>query len=182
MTQEYPASPTSLTSQSMCLDLDAISSGDSELGSSALRASPVLIVDQEIAVISVHSSDSDPDSSDEHCQFQSLSEPVSPVPASISFHVVESPSHYQAPAEHIVLSAVSSVLISPNRVQEDCSSTTLDVYPVYEVSQDTTGYVPATTPVTPPSSEVLSPPPDPESLPMGGPVSLTGWWHATSLY
>ena len=47
-TQEYPASPASLTSQSMCLDLDAISSTDSEVvSSSALRASPVLIINQE---------------------------------------------------------------------------------------------------------------------------------------
>ena len=48
-TQEYPASPaspTSLASQSMCLDLYAISSGDSEVGgSSALHSSPVLIID-----------------------------------------------------------------------------------------------------------------------------------------
>ena len=60
--QEYLASPTYLTSQSMCLDLDAISSGDSEFGSSAFRASLVSIVDQEIAVISVHASDTEPDS------------------------------------------------------------------------------------------------------------------------
>ena len=54
VTQEYPASLTSLASQSMCLDLDAISIGDSEEGSSsALRASPVVIVDREIAVNSV---------------------------------------------------------------------------------------------------------------------------------
>ena len=46
---------------------------------------------------------------------------------------------------------------------------TFDVHPVYEVSPDTTGYVPATTPVTPPSSEVSLPPPAPES-----PVSLNG--------
>ena len=51
---------------------------------------------------------------------------------------------------------------------------TLDVYPVYEVSPDSTGYVPVTTPVTPPSSEVLLLPPAPESLPPGAPVSLNG--------
>ena len=45
-TQEYPASPQSLTSRSstVCLDLDAISSGDSESGSSAIRASPVSMI------------------------------------------------------------------------------------------------------------------------------------------
>ena len=98
--------------------------------SGASGASPVLIVDQEIAAISVHSSDSNPDSSDEGCLSDSPSEPVSPMPTSVSVHVVESP----AQAEPVVLSAVSSVLISPNRVREDCSSVSLDVYPVYEVS------------------------------------------------
>ena len=70
---------------------------------------------------------------------------MSPIPTSISSHVVESPSHYPAPAEPIKLSAVFSVLISPNRVREDCSSVLLDVYLV-EVSPDTTGYVPSTVP------------------------------------
>ena len=89
----------------MRLDLDAISFGDMEVSNSgAPRVSPVLIVDQEIAAFSVHSS--------------------------VSVHVVESP----AQAEPVVLSAVSSVLISPNRVWEDCYSVSLDVYPVYEVS------------------------------------------------
>ena len=41
-TQEYPAFPTS---QSMCLDLDAISSGEQCSSCSALHASPVSIVD-----------------------------------------------------------------------------------------------------------------------------------------
>ena len=35
---------------------------------------------------------------EDHCQFQSPIELLSPAPASISFHVVESPSHHQAPA------------------------------------------------------------------------------------
>ena len=71
----------------------------------------------------MHSSDSDPDSLDEPCQSRSLIEPVSPVPAGVSFCVVESPSHYQALAEPVVLSAVSSnyVLISPNRLQGEAA-------------------------------------------------------------
>ena len=78
-TQEYPASPPSLASQSVCLDLDAISSGDSEVSNSGAPCfSPVFVVDQQIAVISVHSSDTDPDSSDEGCLSDSQSEPVSP--------------------------------------------------------------------------------------------------------
>ena len=148
-------SPQSPASRSLCLDLDAISSGDSEVGAgSALRASPV-------AVILVHSSDSDPDSSDE----RSLS---------VSVFVVESPSHYTTPDEPVMLSATSSVLISPNRVLEDCVSVTLDAYPVFEVSPDTTGYVPATPPVPPPSPEVSFPPPAQASFLPGAPVSVDG--------
>ena len=125
--------------RSLCLDLDAISSGDSEAGpSSAVCICPVLRVDEEFAVISVHSSDIDPDSSDERCPSDSQGEPVLPVP------------------EQVVLSAISSVRISPNQVQVDCSSETL-VYPVYQVSPDTSGYVPATAPVMPPSSDDLLP-------------------------
>ena len=120
----------------MCLDLDAISSGDSGSGSSALHAGLVSIVDHRSCWSGVDS-DSDQDSWDERCQSQSPIALLSRVSASISFLVVESPSYYQAPAEPIVLSAVSSILISPNR--EDCSSMTLDAYPVYEVSPDTTG-------------------------------------------
>ena len=40
-------------------------------GSSALHASPMLIIDQGIDVISVHSSDSDPDSANERCMSDS---------------------------------------------------------------------------------------------------------------
>ena len=120
--------------------------------------SPVVISDQELTVISVQSSDTDPDS-EEGCMSDSQSEPASPIPMHIPGQVVVSPSHFPAPAEP--LSAVSSVLISPNRVQEDVSS---DVYPIYEVSPDTTGYVPSTAPGGPMSSAVSLPLSDPESL------------------
>ena len=54
-TQEYPASPPSLASESVCLDLDAISSGDSEVSNSgAPCVSPVVVTHQELTVISVH--------------------------------------------------------------------------------------------------------------------------------
>ena len=92
----------------------------------------------------------------------------------VSVCVVESQSHYPAPADPVVLSAVSSMLISHNRVLEDCSSVTLDVYPVYEMSPDTTDYLPASAPVTPPAYEVSLPPPALESLPPGAPLSLSG--------
>ena len=89
-TQEYRASPPSLASQSVCLDLDAMSSGDSEASTGGATAvNPVVILDQELTIIFVHSSDTDPDSSSE------------------------------------------GLLI--------CSSGSLDVYMVFEVSPDTTG-------------------------------------------
>ena len=75
-TQEYPASPPSLASRSVCLDLDAISSGSSEVSNSGAPCiSPVVATEQELTVISVHSSDS----SEEVCLSDSLSEPVSPI-------------------------------------------------------------------------------------------------------
>ena len=53
-TQEYPASPPSLASQSVCFELDAISSRDLGVSNSGSPCvSPVLVVDQEIAVIPV---------------------------------------------------------------------------------------------------------------------------------
>ena len=95
---------------------------------------------------------------------------MSPIPTHVSGQVVESPSQYPAPAEPVELSAVSSVLISPNQVREDCSSV-LDVYPVYEVSPDTMGYIPSMAPGGPTSSAVSLPPSDLESLP---PVAVDG--------
>ena len=89
--------------------------------------------------------------------------PVSPIPDIDSPIMVESPSHYGAPDVPVdvpalldtvacmsQVSAFSSVLLSPNRVREDCTSMTADVFPIYQVSPDTTGYQPATSPVTPP--------------------------------
>ena len=73
--QEYPASPPSLASQSVCLDLDAMSSGDSEVSNSGDPCvSPVVVTDQELTIISVHSSDTDPYSSKEGCLPVGLSE------------------------------------------------------------------------------------------------------------
>ena len=147
--------PLMWVAQSVCLDLDAISSGELEVSTGGPPGvSPVVMSDQELTVISVHSSDTHPDSSEEGCLSDSLSEPVSPIPADVPGQVVESPSHYPALAEPVELSAVSSVLISPNRDREDCSSVSLDVYPVYEVSPDTTGCVPSTAPGGPTSSAV----------------------------
>ena len=78
---------------------------------------------------------------------------------------MESPSHYEAPAvpvsilaliESVVqlsqIYALSSVQLSPNRVREDYSYDIMDVFPVFQVSPEIDGYIPATSPVMPPVS------------------------------
>ena len=74
------------------------------------------------------------------------------------------------------ISALSSIPMSPNRVCEDYTYYTVDVFPVFQVSPDDMQYLPATSPVTPPASELLptSPiPTDPDSLPLG--CSIKSW-------
>ena len=78
-------------------------------------------------MISVYSSDSDPDSLEVHSFAGSPSVPGSPTSSVASVCVVEYPSHYPTPDEPVVLSAVSSVLISPNSAREDCVSVTAGV-------------------------------------------------------
>ena len=81
-----------------------------------------------------------------------------------------------------MLSVVSSMLISSNRVREDCVSVTAEVYPVFEASPDTTESV-LTSPPAPPSSPLVSlPPPAPTSSPPGAPVSLNGMVLAFPLH
>ena len=92
-----------------------------------------------ITVISVDSSNGDPDSSEDHSSTGSSPVPGSPTSSSTSGCVVVSPSHYPTPEEPVVLLAASSVLIYPNRVREDCFLVTAEVYLVFEVSPDTTG-------------------------------------------
>ena len=71
VTQEYPASPVHSASQSPCLDLDAISSEDSVAKSDgAISVSP-------ITVISVDSSNEDPDLSEDDSSTDSSSAPSS---------------------------------------------------------------------------------------------------------
>ena len=94
-TQEYPASPPSLAFQFMCLDLDAMSSEGSEVGTGgggggAPAVDTVVISDQELTIIFIHSSDTDPDSSEEDCLCNAQSELV---PPAVPEGVVESPSH-----------------------------------------------------------------------------------------
>ena len=126
-----------------------------------------------ITVISVYSSDSDPDSSEVHSSASSPSVPGSPTSSGASVCVVES-SHYPTPDEPVMLSAASSVLTSPNRFRENCVSLTAEVYPVFEVSPDTTGSVLTSPPALPSSPMVSLPPPAPAFSPPGAPVSLDG--------
>ena len=91
-----------------------MSSGDSEAGTGGAPAvSQVVISDQELTVISVHSSDTDPDSSEDGCLSNSRSKSVSPVPTDVPGKVLESLSHYPTLAAPVELLTVSLVLISP---------------------------------------------------------------------
>ena len=146
----------------------AVSSGS---GDGVHPASPVSMVGSEPGAMSVFSSDADLE--DELSRFRPLQAPVSPVSVVASMGVMESPSRYLEPVVPSVNSAVSSsVRVSSVQDREVSSAVTIDVFPVYELSPDTSYYVPETSPVTPLSSEGLLPPLDPESLPLGAPASL----------
>ena len=80
-------------------------------------------------------------------RFQPLNHPTLPVHIGDSQVVVESPSHYGAPAMAVTISALldsvtqmfqmsalSSIQLSPNQVHEDCTSETVDVFPVHQMS------------------------------------------------
>ena len=136
-----------------------------------------------MSISSVNSSDGEPtDMVMEVSLIQPLNRAQSPV-TSHSQLVVESPLHYKAPAMPISIralvasvvhmshiSALSSVPMSPNRVRPDYTYDTVNVFLVFYVSPDDTHYLPATSPVNPPASEMVPSsaiPPDPDCLPPG---------------
>ena len=74
--------------------------------------------------------------------------------------------------------------MSPNRVREYYAYDTVDVFPVFQVALDDTQYLPVTSPVTPPASEMVpSPPipPDPDCLPPGATGSFNSILDCQSL-
>ena len=80
--------------------------------------------------------------------------------------------------------ALSSVLMSPNRVWEDYTFDTVDVFLVFQVSPDDTQYLPVTSPVTPPAPEMVpsSPiPPDTDCLSLGATGSFDSVLNCQSL-
>ena len=128
-TQSYLASPESRASM-VCVDLDAFPSEGSGSRDSFISVLP----DEEdrVSISSVNSGDGDTtDIVMEVSQIQPLNRPQSPVTSHLQL-VVESPSHYQAPAVPISITALvesvvhfsqiselSSVPMSPKRVRED---------------------------------------------------------------
>ena len=101
---------------SMPVDADVVSSSASCSPARSVRctsvhcASSVLLVGSEPGVMSVFSSDTDPDIADELCHFQPLLasvSPVSPVSAGTSPEVMVSPSNYPARDVPVVRSSVS---------------------------------------------------------------------------
>ena len=181
-TQPYPSSPESHTF-TVYVDLDPFPSEGS--GSSDGDVLGLPVEQDRMSVSSVNSGDDDQtDVAIEVSRFRPMNHPDTPVNiSSDSQLVVEFPSHYEAPAvpvtisalmESVVqlshISALSSVQLSPNRVREDYIYETVDVSPMFQVSRDTAEYLPATSPVTPLDSGSLptSPiPPDPDPLPPG---------------
>ena len=94
--------------------------------------------------------------------------------------MVESPTQYKAPVESLdvspaadrqliplesQVSLISSVQLSPNRVRENFAYNTLDVFPVFQVSQEDDGYFPDMSPVT--SLDARSIPSSPVALAPG---------------
>ena len=143
-TQPFPLSPESHAS-TVCVDLDAFPLEGSGSSDSFISVSPVEV--DRVSISSVNSDDDDQtDMAVEVSQCQPLNHPQTPV-YSDSQLVVESPSHYEAPAvpirisalvESVVqlsqISALSSVQRSPNRVREDYTYDTVYVFPVFQVS------------------------------------------------
>ena len=171
-TRPYPSSPESRASTA-CFDLDVFVSGSSQ------GYSPTSMVGRDRGSVSSGTSSVD-EQSDLLCEpsrFQPLNSPVSPIADIGSQIVVESPSHYEAPDVPVVdltlfdtvthmsqVSALSSVLLSPNRVHEDCTSGATDIFPIYQVSLGNTGYLPVTSPIMPPIPDCLPIPPGLEQL------------------
>ena len=134
---EGPASSPASHSPSRSFRHVAVSSGDSRSGDSVHHTSPVLMVDSKPAVMSVFSSDTDPDMEDKLSQFQPLQVPVLLVFPNASMGVMESPLSGAGCAR----SAVSLAWVSPGRDREVSSSVMLDVFRVYENSPNTSYYV-----------------------------------------
>ena len=104
-------------------------------------------------------------------RFRLLNPRQSPVPMSSEEQVVvESPTQYEAPVESLdvspaadkqllplesQVSLISSVQLLPNRVREDFTYDTLDVFPVFQVSQKADGYFPDTSPVMSPDARSI---------------------------
>ena len=126
-TQESQASPSPLTSPSLCLNLDTLSS-DESAGLWDVSAHPICISD-----VSSHSGDLDQVLSGDDLPSSVHVDLVSPASPTVSARVQQSLSHYSPPAAPLTLSAEYSAPMSPNRVRSDCTTGTLDAGPVFEV-------------------------------------------------
>ena len=160
-TMPYPSFPESPASTA-CLDLDAFVSEESGL-SKGCRWTSMVERDRESVSSGTSGADEQSDMLCELSRFRPVDIHVSPIPDNDSQDVVESPSHYvllDTVAHMSQVSALLSVQLSTNRVREECTSATTDAFPVYQVSPDTTGYLPATSHVSPPiylSTDFLPP-------------------------
>ena len=126
---DTPASPAVLTSPSVCLNLDTLSS-DGSAGPGDVSSHPISISD-----VSTQSGDRDQElSGDEAPQsvHVDLVMPTSPhAPARVQ-QIIQSFSPATAP---VTLLAASSTPISPNRVRSECTPGTVDGGLLFQVSQ-----------------------------------------------
>ena len=154
--REYdsPASLATLTSPSLCLNLDTLSS-DGSAGPGDVSSHPICISD-----VSTHSGDRDQELSDDDTppsvHVDLVSPTLPPAPARVQ-QFIQNFSPVTAP---VTLTAESSAPISPNRVRSDCTPGTVDGGPVFQVSLDTTGFLlrvgDAAVPALPVGSPALS--------------------------
>ena len=132
---DSPASPSKLTSLSLCLNLDILSSDRSTC--------PVDVSDHPICIsdVSIQSGDLDQVQSGDDLPSSVHIDLVSPASPPVPARVQQFIQNYASLAAPVTLKAVSSAPISLNRIRSDCAPGTLAAGPVIEVSLDTTGFL-----------------------------------------
>ena len=131
------ASPSTRPSASLCLSLETLSSdGSAGPGPGDVSTHPICISD-----MSVQSGDLDQELSGDDLPSSFNVDLVSPASPPVPARVQHFIKNYVPPVAPVTLTAESSAPISPNRVRSDCTSGTLDAGPVFDVSQDTAGFL-----------------------------------------
>ena len=126
------ASPAALTSPSLCLNLDTLSS-DGSVGPGDVSSHPICISD-----VSTQSGDRDQELSGDDAPPSVHVDLVTPTSPPAPARVQQFMRNFSPATAPVTLMVESSTQISPNRVRSDCTPGTVDVF---QVSQDTTGFI-----------------------------------------